>query len=190
MQSYEKENYLQVLLQEILSEDDDESVGDTYLLDEYVADSDASETSTDSFAEPPKKKKYSANKKLKVGEAAAAESNSDIIIQKWKDRGGVLMLSTRYGDEMITVKQRGKELQKPKNVFAYNKYKSHIDMSGQMKSYKSPLRKSKTVPKIGNRTTSRQGSSKCFYFKKLQIKDVYNHIQRKIHGLLKIQDVF
>lgn len=80
-------------------------------------------------------------KKLKVGETETAQSNKGIIVQKWKDRRDVLMLSTRYKDEMVIVNKRGAQVQKPKNVVEYNKYKSYIDISDQMKSYNSPLRK-------------------------------------------------
>lgn len=81
------------------------------------------------------------NKKLKTGESTAAESNLGIIVQKWKDRRDVLILSTKFTDEMITIKKRTRDIHKPKNIIEYNKYKSYIDISDQVKSYNSSLRK-------------------------------------------------
>lgn len=81
-------------------------------------------------------------KKLQVGETVAEECAQGIIVQKWKDRRDVLVLSTKYGNEMVDVRRRGKDVKKPKIVVEYNKYKSYIDMSDQMKSYNSCLRKS------------------------------------------------
>jgi len=79
--------------------------------------------------------------KLKVGESVAEECEQGIVVQKWKDRRDVLVLSTRYANEMISVQRRGQEVKKPKNVVKYNKYKSYIDISDQMKSYNACLRK-------------------------------------------------
>lgn len=81
-------------------------------------------------------------KKLKIGESIAQECKQGIVVQKWKDKRDVLMLSTRYGGEMITMQKRGKEKQKPKNVLEYNKYKAYIDLSDQLKSYNTALRRS------------------------------------------------
>ncbi|KAK9679066.1 Transposase IS4 [Popillia japonica] len=66
------------------------------------------------------------DKKLKTGETVAEESNTGVIVQKWKDKRDVLMLSTKQTDEMCPTKRRGKETLKPKNVVEYNKYKSLI----------------------------------------------------------------
>nr|XP_022913143.1 piggyBac transposable element-derived protein 4-like [Onthophagus taurus] len=80
-------------------------------------------------------------KKLKLGETIAEESNSGIVVQKWKDKRDVLTLSTKYTDEMVTVQRRRGEVCKPKNVIEYNKFKAFIDIADQKKSYNSSLRK-------------------------------------------------
>lgn len=56
------------------------------------------------------------NKKLRVGETIVEECSQGIIVQKWKDKRDVLMLSTKYGNEFVTVKKRDKEIEKPKKL--------------------------------------------------------------------------
>lgn len=58
---------------------------------------------------------------------------------KWKDRKDVLVLSTRQANEMKSMQRREQEVKKPKIVVEYNKYKSYIDISDQMKAYNSCL---------------------------------------------------
>nr|XP_022912443.1 piggyBac transposable element-derived protein 4-like [Onthophagus taurus] len=82
------------------------------------------------------------DKKLKVGEVIAEECKQGIVVEKWRDKRDVLILSTRYGNEMVPLIKRGKEIQKPKNMVEYNKYKSNIDISDQLKSYNTCLRRS------------------------------------------------
>lgn len=81
-------------------------------------------------------------KNLSVGEYAAEECKDGITIVKWKDRRDVLVLSTKHKHEMVVIKKRNKEIQKPRAVIEYNKYKSYIDISDQLKSYNTSLRKS------------------------------------------------
>ena len=76
---------------------------------------------------------------LEKGGSVAAEYKG-IVIQKWKDKRNVFVLSTRYTDEMRTVKSRKGDVEKPKNIIQY-KYKSYIDISDQLKSYNSSLRR-------------------------------------------------
>ncbi|CAH2000668.1 unnamed protein product [Acanthoscelides obtectus] len=72
--------------------------------------------------------KQVVDKKLKKGETGAAESNSGIIIQKWKDKRDVLTLSTKHTDELLIIRSgNNKELQKPAAVVDYNKHKAYID---------------------------------------------------------------
>lgn len=80
-------------------------------------------------------------KKLKKGESVAEESNTGVLVQKWRDKRDLLMLSTRYSDEMIKVQKRNVEIEKPKTVIEYNKYKAYIDISDQLKSYNTSLRR-------------------------------------------------
>lgn len=51
------------------------------------------------------------------------------------------MLSTKHSAEFATIIKKGKPVTKPKVVFEYNKAKAAVDMSDQMSSYSSPLRK-------------------------------------------------
>lgn len=81
-------------------------------------------------------------KKLKKGEQIAAESDTGVVVQKWKDKRDVLVLSTKHTDEMMTFTKNGKQVEKPKNIVEYNKYKCYIDLSDQNKSYNNSLRKS------------------------------------------------
>jgi archaellin len=60
---------------------------------------------------------------------------------KWKDKKDVLLISTKHSDEMVTIKKSNKEKTKPKMVVDYNLGKASVDLSDQMISYSSPLRK-------------------------------------------------
>lgn len=80
--------------------------------------------------------------KLKKGEIIGMESNTGVVVTKWKDKREVLMLSTKHTTEMVDVHQRGGIVQKPVSVVDYNKSKGFIDISDQMKSYSTALRKS------------------------------------------------
>lgn len=69
-------------------------------------------------------------KKLKRGEIVARENERGIRVMKWHDKRDVLLLSTKHTDVMQEIK-----------VVDYNKGKSSIDLSDQMASYNSALRK-------------------------------------------------
>ncbi|CAH1998424.1 unnamed protein product [Acanthoscelides obtectus] len=94
--------------------------------------------------------KQVVDKKLKKGETGAAESNSGIMIQKWKDKRDVLTLSKKHTDELLIIRSgNNKELQKPAAVVDYNKHKAYIDLSDQVKSYTTSLRRGvKWYPKL------------------------------------------
>nr|CAH7752331.1 unnamed protein product [Callosobruchus chinensis] len=81
------------------------------------------------------------NKKLKRGEVVAQENNRGICILKWKDKRDVLMISTKHTHETVIVHKRTGDVEKPVAVIEYNKAKSSIDLSDQMASYHSALRK-------------------------------------------------
>ncbi|CAH2009194.1 unnamed protein product [Acanthoscelides obtectus] len=81
------------------------------------------------------------NKKLKTGEIVAKENERGICIMKWKDKRGVLLLSTKHTHETVMVHKRAGDVEKPIAVLEYNKAKSSIDLSDQMASYYSALRK-------------------------------------------------
>lgn len=79
--------------------------------------------------------------KLNKGGIIARESNTGVVVSKWKDKRDVLFLSTKHGDDMIDVQIRDKLVQKPKAIVDYNNSKAYIDLSDQMKAYNSSLRR-------------------------------------------------
>lgn len=79
--------------------------------------------------------------KLNQCDIIARESNTGVVITKWKDKREVLMLSTKHTDEVVTVQRRNKEIVKPIVVMDYNNSKAFIDLSDQLKSYNSSLRR-------------------------------------------------
>lgn len=88
--------------------------------------------------------------KLQRGEFMAMENEDGITVMKWKDKRDVMMLSTKHSDKLCTTVKKGKEITKPKMILDYNKSKGSVDMSDQMGSYSSPLRKTvKWYRKLG-----------------------------------------
>lgn len=81
------------------------------------------------------------NTTLKRGEIIAKENNQGITVLKWKDKRDILVLSTKYSSEMIAVITKRGFVQKPKIVVACNTAKNSTDLSDQISSYSSPLRK-------------------------------------------------
>ncbi|KAL1454531.1 hypothetical protein WDU94_010767 [Cyamophila willieti] len=70
-----------------------------------------------------------------------AEQNSDgIVVMKWKDKGDVLVLSTKHDDSMKTYEKRGSERTKPAMIVDNNMGKGFIDLSDQMAAYSPYLR--------------------------------------------------
>lgn len=71
------------------------------------------------------------------------EASDGIVVGKWKDRREVLFLSTKHVLDMVpSGKVRsGTEKRKPAIIVEYNKGKQGVDISDQMASYFSPLRK-------------------------------------------------
>lgn len=80
-------------------------------------------------------------KKLKRGEIVARENERGICVMKWRDKRDVLLLSTKHTDVMQEIQVRNETKTKPLAVVDYNKGKSSIDLSDQMASYNSALRK-------------------------------------------------
>lgn len=88
--------------------------------------------------------------KLEKGESIAMENQRGICVLKWKGKRDVLVLSTKHSSGKRTVLKKGRTVTKPKIIFAYNEAKSSVDMSDQMSSYSSPLRKTvKWYKKLG-----------------------------------------
>nr|CAH7723596.1 unnamed protein product [Callosobruchus chinensis] len=78
--------------------------------------------------------------KLKRGEIFGKEKNG-IVVFKWRHKRDVIMLSTKHTDEMVEIPSRDGARFKPKAVIDYNKAKSFIDLSDQMSSYSTSLRR-------------------------------------------------
>lgn len=81
-------------------------------------------------------------KKLVRGGVVARRNRRGIMVLKWKDRRDVLMLSTKHDNSMISFNRRRTTIEKPRVVADYNKGKGYIDMTDQMGSYHTCLRKS------------------------------------------------
>ncbi|CAH2002165.1 unnamed protein product [Acanthoscelides obtectus] len=81
---------------------------------------------------------------LKRGEIVGKENTTGLVIGKWKDKRDVPFLSTKHTlDIKATGKKnrKGEEVKKPSAILEYNAGKDGIDVSDQMASYFSPLRK-------------------------------------------------
>ena len=55
-----------------------------------------------------------------MGECISKKCKEGIVVQKWKDKQDVLMLGTKYGDEMIQIQRSQQEIVKPKTIIEYN----------------------------------------------------------------------
>lgn len=82
------------------------------------------------------------NKKLKKGQIIAQQSNTNVVVLKWKDKRDLLLLSTKHVDTSTAITKRNNTINKPDMVIEYNQAKSFIDRSDQMTSYSTPLRRS------------------------------------------------
>jgi len=79
--------------------------------------------------------------KLKRGEMISKQNGLGVTVLKWKDRRDVLMISTKHGNSMNEVQmKRGKKI-KPNAIIDYNRGKGLIDVSDQIGSYHTCLRK-------------------------------------------------
>ena len=84
-------------------------------------------------------------KKLKQGEIASA-SKDEIKVFNWKDKRNVLTVSTvpEHDASMVSSGKKtwqGEDVMKPKSVLDYNVAKKGVDLSDQMSSYYSGLKK-------------------------------------------------
>ncbi|KAJ8939812.1 hypothetical protein NQ314_010973 [Rhamnusium bicolor] len=76
-----------------------------------------------------------------------ARQKKYITVLKWHDKRDVIMLSTCHDDRLDSVgknRKDGTEKKKPRVVIDYNSAKQSIDVSDQLSSYYSPVRKSLT----------------------------------------------
>lgn len=81
--------------------------------------------------------------KLAKGSIIAKESPEGITVLKWKDQRDVRMISTCHSgtETVVTSTKRGLEKIKPKCVIDYDKGKSPVDVSDQLASYNTALRR-------------------------------------------------
>nr|CAI5864613.1 unnamed protein product [Callosobruchus analis] len=82
--------------------------------------------------------------KLKKGEITGKEHKDDFVVAKWKDKRDVTFRTTKHGIDMQETgktNRKGEEVKKPVAILEYNTGKEGVDLSDQMASYFSPLRK-------------------------------------------------
>lgn len=88
--------------------------------------------------------KKELKEKLEKGDMLCLENNNGIVVTKWNDRREVHMLSTLHPPDFVEIpsKYPGKNSTlKPLVVAEYNKAKVGIDLSDQMSSYSTAVRK-------------------------------------------------
>ncbi|OWR55781.1 piggyBac transposable element-derived protein 4 [Danaus plexippus plexippus] len=85
-----------------------------------------------------------AKAKLRTGEQIARQKDNLYIVLKWHDKRDVLMISTCHGDSMSNVTTKRGDVLKPDALIDYNDAKKGIDISDQLASLHSALRKGLT----------------------------------------------
>ena len=83
--------------------------------------------------------------RLKKGELVARENDMGMTVMKWKDKRDVLVLSTKHDGTMKRTGKKnrhGENVIKPEAVIFYNSTKQGIDLSDQLSSYHTAVRKS------------------------------------------------
>lgn len=83
--------------------------------------------------------------KIKKGDIIGKENEKGIVVLKWKDKREVHLLSTYHNLDIVSTGKKnriGEDIMKPQSVIDYNSGKAGIDMSDQMSSYSTPVRKS------------------------------------------------
>lgn len=89
---------------------------------------------------------YSSDVKTKVlkrGELIAKETTSGVTVVKWNDKKEVLMLTTCHkGNETKDVKVRNRTVKQPVCKLDYDIGKCSVDLSDQLASYSTAVRKS------------------------------------------------
>ena len=82
--------------------------------------------------------------RLDKGEIVGKENVDGVVVAKWRSKRDVLMLSTKHDLEIVATGKKNKlneDIMKPEIIISYNKAKQGIDISDQMASYFTPLRK-------------------------------------------------
>lgn len=83
--------------------------------------------------------------KLKKGEICGSENEEGIVVGKWKDKREVYFLSTYHNLDIVNTGKRNRkreEIIKPQCIVDYNTGKAGIDLSDQLSSYSTCVRKS------------------------------------------------
>lgn len=84
------------------------------------------------------------NAKIKKGEIKGKVNSNGVVASVWKDKRDVRMISTKHGINILETgkkNRKGEPIKKPESIIFYNKHKQGIDVSDQMTSYFSALRK-------------------------------------------------
>ncbi|KAJ8879004.1 hypothetical protein PR048_019610 [Dryococelus australis] len=82
------------------------------------------------------------NKKPKRGTLVGQQNDRGITVLKWAAKRDILILSTCHGTETVPIQRRNGNVNKPKPIVDYNKRKTATDVSDQLSSYCTPLRRS------------------------------------------------
>ncbi|XP_025418685.1 piggyBac transposable element-derived protein 4-like [Sipha flava] len=83
--------------------------------------------------------------KLRPGEIIGRENINGIVVAKWHDKRYVSMMSTKHNINMVETGKKNpknESIFKPQIILDYNAGKAGIDLSDQLSSYNSPVRKS------------------------------------------------
>ncbi|XP_056645829.1 piggyBac transposable element-derived protein 4-like [Diorhabda sublineata] len=79
--------------------------------------------------------------RLTRGEMTALQSNTNVIVGKWRDKRDILFLTTKDVPKMQDIVTRRGTVKKPSTILEYNKSKSFIDTSDQKAAYASTIQK-------------------------------------------------
>nr|CAI5863375.1 unnamed protein product [Callosobruchus analis] len=79
--------------------------------------------------------------KLEKGAMIARESNTHVVVGKWKDKREVLFLTTEAVPKITDVQTKRGAVKKPSTIAKYNSIKSFIDVSDQKASYSTAVRR-------------------------------------------------
>lgn len=79
-------------------------------------------------------------KQLDKGRMVAKESNTGVIVGTWKDTRDVMFSTTKSVPTLVETPTR-RVVKKPTTVLQYNAGKSHIDVSDQLASYGTSVRR-------------------------------------------------
>lgn len=91
---------------------------------------------------PPEAHQRNKSSKLNKGEIVTRETEEGVVFLKWKDKRDVSLLLTVHSNETVEVTSKtGRVVNKLKDVMLYNEGKFSIDMSDQIATYGTALRR-------------------------------------------------